>query len=212
MNKKVFLVILFFISGMLFAQNTSTQVTHIMDKTLQKYNALSAFSLDFTVNIDENAKTIKNFKGVLFVKKDKYFVIFEEQVIANDGKMIWNYQKSANEVSFFEVEEDDLMFNPQKILNNWAQEYAAKFIREEELQKKQTFIVDLTPKKRSPFYKIRLFVDKETFYIQQIMMYEMDGSTITYAITKFTPNAVISDAKFTFNKNDYPNVQINDMR
>jgi outer membrane lipoprotein-sorting protein len=85
-------------------------------------------------------------------------------------------------------------------------------IREEEFQKKQVTLIDLSPKKKSSFYKIRLFIDKSTSYIQKMMLYEMDGTVISYTITTFIPNAVLEDAKFTFNKNDYPDVEINDMR
>jgi len=212
-KKKKILILLLFVSGALFAQNTLPQATPIIEKTAQKYNALSTFSLDFTVNIEETGKKTQNFKGVLLVKKNKYFLTFEDQIIANDGKIMWNYQKSTNEVALFEAEDDDFsMFHPTKMLNNWEKEYTAKFIREEELQKRQVFIIDLTPKKKSPFYKIRLFIDKQTSYIQQIMMYEVDGATITYAITKFTPNTAVSKDKFTFNKNEFPDVEVIDMR
>ena len=216
-NKCFFFVALFFISSALLAQNaakpTTSQVTAIIEKAAQKYNALSSFSLDFTVSMEENNKVIQSFKGVLFVKKDKYFLTFEDQIIANDGKIMWNYQKSTNEVTLFEADEDAFsMFHPTKMLNNWEKEYTAKFIREEEFQKKRVFVVDLAPKKKSPFYKIRLFIDKTTSYIQQVMMYEMEGPTVTYTITKFTPNVVISDAKFTFDKNEYPGVEVVDMR
>jgi len=216
-NKNFFFIALFFISSTLLAQNAVpsmvTQGAPIIEKAAQKYNALSSFSLDFTVSIEENNKVIQSFKGVLFVKKDKYFLTFEDQIMGNDGKIMWNYQKSTNEATLFEAEDDDFsMFHPAKMLMNWDKEYSAKFIREDELQKKQVNIVDLTPKKRSPFYKIRLFIDKATSYIQQVMMFEIDGPTITYTITKFTPNAVVSDAKFTFNKNDFPDVQVIDMR
>ena len=212
-NKPLFLIIFSLISGALFAQSTLPQATPIIEKTAQKYNALSTFSLDFTVNIEETGKKPQNFKGVLLVKKDKYFLTFEDQIIANDGKMMWNYQKSIEEATLFEAEDDDFsMFHPTKMLSNWDKEYTAKFIREEELQKKQVFIIDLTPKKKSPFYKMRLFIEKQTSYIHQIMMYEVDGPTITYAITKFTPNVVISEDKFTFNKNDFPGVEVIDMR
>ena len=212
-NKNFFWVIIFFISNALFAQNKPAEAVAIVEKSAQKYNALSAFSLDFTVIINKNEKTLQNFKGVLFVKKEKYFLSYQEQTIANDEKMMWNYQKETNEVTFFEADEGDFsMFHPAKMLSNWEAEYNAKFIREEELQKKQVYVMDLTPKKKSSFYKMRLFIDKTTFYIQQAMMYEFDGSIITYIVTKFTPNATISDAKFTFNPNDYSNVQIIDMR
>jgi len=213
MNKKNFLIIFSFISGALFAQNVPPQATSIVEKTAQKYNALSSFSLDFEVNIDETGKKTQNFKGVLFVKKEKYFLTFEDQIIANDGKVMWNYQKSANEVALFEAEDDDFsMFHPIKMLNDWEKEYTVKFFREEELQKKQVFVIDLIPNKKSLFYKIRLFIDKETSYIQQVTMYEVEGVPFTYMITKFTPQAVISEDKFTFNKNDFPEVEVIDMR
>ena len=213
MNQKIFFVVLFFISGTLLAQNASPQAASILEKTAQKYHALSSFSIDFSVNIEENNKKTQNFKGVLLVKKDNYFLTFEDQIMANDGKIMWNYQKSTNEVVLFEAEDDAFsIFHPTQMLTNWAATYTAKFIREEEFQKKQVHIIDLTPKKKSPFYKIRLFIDKQTSYIQQIMMYEMEDATVTYTITKFTPNAVIAEGKFTFNKNDFPGVEVVDMR
>jgi outer membrane lipoprotein-sorting protein len=205
---------LLFAYGVLFAQNTPVQVEPIVEKTVQKYNALSTFSLDFSMTVDENKSKSQSFTGNLLVKKEKYYLTFEDQIIANDGKMIWNYQKNANEVSFFEIDDDDdfSMFHPTKMLSNWKEEFTAKFIREDTLQKKRVNIVDMTFKKKSPFYKMRLFIDKTTSLIQQIKMYEMDGVTIIYTINKFSPPPPLADDKFIFNKNDYPNVQINDMR
>jgi len=213
MVKKIFLILFFFASCSLWAQTVPPQASAIMEKTVQKYNTLSAFSFDFSVNIENPKKEIENFTGVLFVKKEKYFLTFEDQIIANNGKISWNYQKSTNEASLFDADEDDFsIYHPSKLLDNWNNEYEAKVIREEEQQKKQVILVDLSPKKKSSFYKIRLFIDKTTSYIQKMMMYEVDGTTITYTITKFTPNVAVDDTKFTFNKNEYPDVQINDMR
>ena len=206
------MIAFFFITCSLFAQNTNTQVASIIDKTAQKYKALSTFSMNFKVYM-ENGAMNQDDEGVLWVKKDKYYLTFDDQIIANDGITMWNFQKNINEVSLFEAEDDDfVLFHPAKMLNNWNKEYDAKFIREEEIQKKQMLIVDFKPKKRSSFYKIRLFIDKNTSYIQKMMLYEMDETTTTYIITKFKPNAIIEDTKFIFNKKDYPNVQINDMR
>jgi outer membrane lipoprotein-sorting protein len=211
--KKFLLMLMWIITGTLFAQNAPQSATSILEKTAQKFTALTAFSLDFIVKVEENGKTVYQLSGTAFGKKEKYLISLEDQTVANDGKMMWNYQKNTNEALLFETEDDDfLMFHPTKILNNWNEEYAAKFIKEEELQNKQVFVVDLTPKNKAPFYKIRLFIDETAFTIQQVMMYEAEGATITYSIAKFTPNAAVPDAKFTFNKNDYPKVQIIDLR
>jgi outer membrane lipoprotein-sorting protein len=213
MRIKTLITILFLFSGVLFAQNTPPSAISIMEKTAQKYNALSALALDFSMNIEVSGKKTHNFDGVLLVKKEKYYLTFEDQIVANDGTTMWNYQKNTNEASIFEAEDDEfMMFHPLTMLKNWNKEYSAKFIREEELQKKKVNIIDLTPKKQSQFYKIRLFIDKTTSYIQQVMMYETDNTTLTYTVTKFTPNAEVADTKFNFNKRDFPDVQVSDMR
>jgi len=216
MQKKIFSIsVIFFFTCWIFAQNQNAtpQVAPIIEKLLDKYQTISSISIHFNMEMKNNSTIIQNLKGMIHVKNEKYYLTFDDVIMANDGKMIWNYQKSINEVSFFDTKEDDFsIFPPTKMLQNWNKEFDAKFIREEEMQKKQRIIVDLKPKKQSSFYKIRLVIDKSTSYIHQIIMYEPDNTTITYTITKFTPNATIADAQFIFNKNDYPHVQINDMR
>jgi outer membrane lipoprotein-sorting protein len=213
MLKNKLLVLLFFLTGTLFAQTTPPSAIPIMEKTVKKLNALAAFSIDFTLNVEEKGKKTQDFAGVLIVKKEKYYLTFQDQIIVNDGIMMWNYQKNSNEVSIFDADDDDFsMLHPLKMLNDWEKEYGAKFIREDDLNKNRVNILDLTPKKKSQFYKIRLFINKTTSYIQQIMMYDMDGTTLTYTVAKFTPNAAVEDSKFIFNKKDYPDVQVNDMR
>ena len=213
MLRKLLFTVLCFTSCALMAQNAPPQATQIMEKTAEKYNALSAFMFEFKVIFEVKEKSTKKMDGTLWVKKDKYFLSFDDQIIANDGKTLWNYQKNINEASLFEPEDDEFsMFQPTKLLNNWKNDYYAKTIREEELNKKTVILIDLTPKKKSTFYKLRLFIDKKTSYIHKVLMYEVEGATIIYTITKFTPNVVVADEKFTFNKVNYPNVQVNDMR
>jgi outer membrane lipoprotein-sorting protein len=161
---------------------------------------------------DPVVKSIK-MNGVLFVKSNKYLLTLDDQIIANDGTMMWNYQKSINEASIFNADDDDfLIYHPMKILNNWDKDYLAKIIREEGDNEKVIIIVDLTPKHQLTFYKMRLFIEKSTSYLKKIIIYQVDAPTITYSIVKFNSKDQVEDSKFIFNKNDYPNVQVNDMR
>ena len=213
MNKNLFFIVLFFLSCTLSAQNNPNKDSVLLEKTTEKYSALSAFSMDYTFKVDDPAIKFPTYKGNLLVQKEKYYLTVDDQVIANDGKLLWNYQKNVNEVSFFEANDDSFsMFNPMIMLNNWSKDYKAKFIRKEEFQKKMMLIVDLTPVKQFQFYKFRLFIDESTSYIQKIVMYDMDNTTTIYTITKFTPNVSVPEDKFTFKKIDYPDVQVNDMR
>ena len=213
MNKKIFFIALFFVSCTLLAQNSPNKDSVIIEKTTQKYNTLASFSMEYSFKVDDPAIKFPTYKGMLLVQKEKYYLLVDDQIIGNDGKMLWNYQKNANEVSFFEAHDDSFsMFNPMIMLNNWNKDYKAKFIRKETSQKNMNLLMDLTPVKPYQFYKIRLFIDENTYYVQKIVMYDMDNTTTTYTITKFIPNAWIPEDKFTFNKSDYPGVQVNDMR
>jgi chaperone LolA len=211
--KKIILIVFFIASCTLYAQSSLPQAASVLEKTAQKYNELSAFSLDFKFTMTAMEINIHNFNGKLWVKKDKYYLMFDDQIMANDGKTCWNYQKTTNEATLFDAEDDEFMiFHPVQIINNWSNEYSAKVTNEEVFKQKMVVLVDLTPKKTASFNRLRLFIDKETSYIKQIIIHENEGITMTYTITKFTPNMPVSDAKFTFKKNDYPNVQVSDMR
>jgi len=216
MNKKIFSVVLFLIftfNALLAQPEPKQDAADMLWKTVQRYNVLQSFSIDFTLKFENNVVKLPIIKGVLLVKKEKYHLSFGDQIVANDGKMVWNFQKESNEISLFATEDDEFsIFQPLKMLNNWDKDYNAKLIRKEENQKKMDIIIDLTPKIQSSFYKTRLFIDEATYYIQKILMYDIDGTITTYSITKFLSNIEIDERKFIFNKTDFPNVQINDMR
>jgi len=214
MMKKVLLFLLFFTAVFtLFAQNPSQSAAPVLEKTAKKYNQLSTFSSDFKIDMLESDKKIHSFTGKLWVKKEKYYLTFDDQIMANDGQICWNYQHTTNEATIYDAEDDEfMMFHPTQILNNWSKDYTAKFVKEEKLQQKTLILIDLTPKKKTSFNTLRLFIDKETSYIQKIVLMAEEGMSLTYSITKFTPNTPISDEKFVFNKKVYPNVQVSDMR
>ena len=52
--------------------------------------------------------------------------------------------------------------------------------------------------------------DKEQ--ISEITIHDKNGGKIHYKIDKFTPEVEVTDADFTFNPEDYPDVEIVDMR
>ena len=210
---KLLIFLLFSIIGTLFAQSSPPDPAAFLNNTAQRYNVLPAFSFKFTVSVDD--PVVKNAKitGQLFIKKEKYYLKLDDQIIANDGVTMWNYQKTINEVSFFDATDDDFsLYHPIRILNSWDKDYNAKTINEEMVNNVKVTIIDLTPKKQLTFYKMRLYIENSTSLIQKIMIYQIDSPTITYSITKFTFNDTIEDSIFTFNKKDYPNVHVNDMR
>ena len=86
------------------------------------------------------------------------------------------------------------------------------YIKDEVQGGKTIAIIDMTPIKAKSYYKVRLNIDKIAQQITSTIVYDKNGSTYTYTVTKFTSNVPMADALFTFNKANYPGVQVNDMR
>lgn len=193
--------------------NTDQGATKIMEEVIAKYNTFSNMSIDFTFKSEKNKTVLLTSKGKLIIKGEKYHATFDNQIYACDSILVWNYQKEGNEVSLYEFDENEKpIFHPTKFISNWKTEFTAKFIREEFKNNKTIQIIDLTPKKGASYYKIRIFIDKNKKEIIQTQIFEKDNTIYSYIITSMITNSTISDQIFKFNKNNYPNVQINDMR
>lgn len=213
--KKValFLLTFAFISAS-FAQNIDGGATEILKKVSSKYQNYSSMQFNYTLKTTKNEKTLSVGKGDFFIKANKYKTTFDDQQIFCDGVSIWNYQKSTNEVSIydFDLGDEQNILNPQNILKNWDKQFRAKFIRDEFTNNVQVSLIDLTPKTAQSYYRIRIFVNKTSFNIVKIAVYEKDNTIYTYSIEQFKSNVPLDDKIFTFDKGNYPNVEVNDMR
>lgn len=196
------------------AQNTDGGATELLKKVSAKYQAYTSMQFHYTLKATKESKTISTYQGDFYLKGSKYRTTYNGQSFFCDGKSLWNYQKSTNEVSIYEYDADDdeNLMNPQRILKNWDKHFRAKFIRDEFINNQSVSLIDLTPKINQSYYRIRLFINKSNLNILRIAMYEKDNTIYTYYIEQFKPNVTLSDSYFVFDKTKYPGVEENDMR
>lgn len=197
-----------------FAQSTDGGATEMLKKVSAKYQAFTSMQFHYTLKSTKENKTISTSQGDFALKGSKYHTTYNGQTFFCDGKSIWNYQKSTNEVSIYEYdpEDDGNLMNPQKILKNWDRHFRAKYIRDEFINNVSNAIIDLSPKASQSYYRIRLYINKGNNQILRIAMYEKDNTTHTYYIEQFKPNVSLSDSYFVFDKSKYPGVEVNNMR
>lgn len=203
------LVISFMISWSLMAQSDKKAET-ILNSVSTKTKSYKTISISFSYTMENTKKKIKDtYTGTLLSKGDKYKLTISKQIVICDGKTVWTYLKDANEVQISEVEPNDDSFTPTKLLTNYTKEYKSKFVQEQGNNQ----IIELYPlKKGKSFIKVQLTIDKAKQQVMKFVIYDKNGSTFTYAITKFTPDLNIADKEFVFNKADHPGVEVNDMR
>jgi outer membrane lipoprotein carrier protein len=210
MVKQISLVLMALVISLGVMAQSDKKAENILNSVTAKTKSYKTISISFTYTMENTKKKIKDsYSGTLLSKGDKYKLNISKQEVICDGKTVWTFLKDANEVQISEVEPNDDSFTPTKLLTNYTKDYKSKFIEE----KGNTQVIELYPlKKGKSFTKVQLTVDKTKLQVMKFVIFDKNGSTFTYAISKFTPDLTIADKEFVFNKADHPGVEINDMR
>ena len=72
-------------------------------------------------------------------------------------------------------------------------------------------IIDLFPEESDVFIKATLAIETTKNQLHKITMHDKNGGTYTYLITSFKNNSK-SIPRFIFNTDDYPGIEIIDLR
>ena len=215
--KKLFTILSFSLAMLAVQAQTSNdpKAKKILDGVSTKFKTYKAPQAVFTYKV-ENAqgKALSTKKGTVTMKGNKYKVTMDGMEIYSDGKTIWNYDKSANEVTINNVDASGNAMTPQKLLTNfYDKDFLYKYNGEKKDGSKTVQEIELTPTdKTRPFHKVYLLVDKSASSISTARFLEKSGSRYSYTISSLKPSATVTDKDFTFDKSKHPNVEVVDLR
>ncbi len=214
--KYIGLIISIAMSVSLFAQNNEKgdkKSNKIMDDFTVKTESYKSFQAEFIYKMENEEAGIDESKdGVLTVEGDKYNLKIAGQEVISDGETIWTYIEDAEEVQVNEVEEGDDAITPNNLLTAYNKDYKSNFVKEAFVYGTSAYIIDLKPSEGKSFSKVRLTIDKEKMQILDITIFDKNGSTYSYVIRKFIPNIEMADGLFYFDTNNFPDVDVVDMR
>jgi outer membrane lipoprotein carrier protein len=202
------------------AQNNSLgkndpEAKAILDKVSAKFKTFKGVQSGFNLKIeDAKGKVQGNKKGTVYMKGTKYRVIVPGQEIYCDGKNIWTYDKSSNEVTITKFDPSTSTITPQKLFTNfYDKDFLYKLNGEKKEGAKTIQEIEMTPvDKTKTFHKILVYVDKASQIISGTKVLEKNGNKYTYTVASLNPNASLSDAQFVFNKASFPGVEELDLR
>jgi outer membrane lipoprotein-sorting protein len=204
--KKLILIITFYLPTCIFAQDNKAKL--ILDQLSVKTKSYSNIEAHFTnsfVSVEAGVNEQQN--GILFVEDNSYKLKLKNQTVISDGETNWFILEDENEVNITEVDEEE-GFNPSNIFNMYEQGYKYNFIKED-LGK---FYIELYPTTEGMFSKLVMIIDKNKMEIKSLTMIDKNNSQYTYNINKFITNQEFPKNYFYFNKLNYPNIDIIDLR
>ena len=92
----------------------------ILDAVSSHFKTYKSPEASFTYQV-ENAegKVLSTKKGSVKMKGNKYKVTMDGTEIYSDGKTVWNYDKSTNEVTVDNINSSGTAMTPQKMFTNF---------------------------------------------------------------------------------------------
>ncbi len=187
----------------------------LLESVTAKFKSYSTVKAGFTFQVEDAAGKVQGTKtGTAYLKGNQYKVELTDQEIYCDGKTVWTYDKSSNEVQINDFDASESSFTPQKAFSNfYDKDFLYKLNEEKKEGGKTLQEVELTPTdKTKAFFKILAYVDKVTKNIVSTRLFEKNGSRYVYSVTSFTPNAKMENNMFTFDTRKYPGVEVIDLR
>jgi len=208
-------MVLCIVGPVVVAQKNDPAAKQILDGVSAKFKTFSSVQAGFSYKVeDAKGKTMSSKTGTVWMKGNKYRVSFGGQEIFSDGKTVWNYDKSTNEVTINDVDESGKSLTPQKLFTDFYDKDFLYILNGEKKAGNKTLQeIEMTPTDKSkPFHKVYLQVDKDAKTIYSTKVLENGGNRYTYTVSTMKTNSPVADNQFLFDKKKYPGVEEVDLR
>jgi outer membrane lipoprotein-sorting protein len=195
------------------AQATTASVLDMMDKSASDFRSLTA-DLENTKYTDV-VKDTSTETGRIYVRRDQKMRIEitkpDPRTILRTGDSLFMYTPKIKRVEEFDLGKNRAMVDQYVLLGfgtksqNLQRSYDVKLVKEEELDGRRTFLLELTPKSddvRKKITKIEMWIDGSSWLPDQQKFYEAGSADyIEFHYSNVMKNLKIADSRF---KQDWP--------
>lgn len=195
-------------------QGSDRRSAYILDRVSSQTKAYETLKIDFVYSMENRIDNIsETINGTIYMKGDKYALMFGEQKIICDGETVWTYLKSVNEVQIGNFEkEDEESLTISNIFNLYETGHRSKYIRVGRYNNTDVHVIELVPTEQRGYHKVRLNINVENKALVSAVVFDRNQNTFTYEIVNQTGNISLPEDKFTFNTAKYPDIEIIDLR
>lgn len=190
------------------------EAAKLLKKAQAKFNSLKDVSVGFKKSLEGGitGKKAAGFAGTMKLKKDKYRIELSDQLIICNGKTLWHYLKTENEVTVSNYDAKD-GFSPDKVFKISQNDMKARYDGADNLAGVATEKVSMFPNnKATDYFRIEVWFEAQKHFPRKMKIFNRNGSVITYELTDFKTDANITEEQFTFNAGAYPGVELIDNR
>ncbi len=185
----------------------------LIKKAGDKIKSYNSLTIDFTY-IHENIsqEIYETSPGKIFIQGNKYNIKSNDYQYISDGETVWVCLIDAGEIHVSYADDIDQSMNPVHLLEEFQEHYRAKLIRQENVLGNIVNLVDAIPNQPRSFFKYRVAISDSDNMLSYIKAYDRHGGTYKIQFDEVKKNMTIPEEKFVFDENEYPDMDIIDLR
>jgi len=200
------------------AEDSDPRAKAILDEIRQRFESLESLGADFTLDITFPEEPTESQKGKIAKQGDKFRMSMASQTVISDGETLWMIFDHNKEVQINnmpdEAEMGGMVLSPESLLNFYDHGDFAYFITGEAREAGQVVQqIEFKPMDRNAEYtKLRMNVSKASKDVVSVTAFGRDGSRYKLSLDRLVPNKRFPAGHFAFNKSDYPDYYVEDLR
>ena len=207
MKNKILIAVFLFSQLISFGQDEKAE--KILKDLSTNTKSYSNMDVDFDFNFINTSQDInESQKGNIKINQNKFRLDLNQQLIISDDSIQWIYLKESNELQIMEYDSQDEMISPNKLFTIYENGYKSQYIE----LKENNHIIDLFPIESNEFKNIQLHIDQDKIQLKKIILFDKNGGSFSYSITKLITDKEIDKNTFRFNEANYPDLEIIDLR
>ncbi len=190
------------------AQSSTATLDKVVEKFRQSGGISASFSLTVANALDE---PIEKQNGTIKLSGNKFYWETPTMTVWYDGKLQWAYVKATDEVNLTEPTPEEIAaINPYILIDTYKQNFNAKALKSANNQERVT---ELTPKKKGTNIERIVITTYTTTSIPYSFKIDYSDRThCTIVLSKYATGQNFTDATFVFDKKQYPQAELIDLR
>lgn len=216
MTKKIFVLALL-LAPLFFAQSFAAkkdaEARKVLDSTAARINKAGGISLRFTATTLVGKAEQGRVSGTMDILRKRFVLSTPETKSWFDGKTQWTLQTDDEEVAMTEPTGAELQaINPYAFIEIYKQGFNYKMKRGKLINGQTGYKIFMTADNgKQEIREIYLEID-EKFHPVRVSMRQGRNNWVRIVVTNFSTGQKFPDKHFAFPQNEYPNVEIIDLR
>ncbi len=192
----------------LFAQETDPDA--VLDKVVSAIKAGSPVCMDYSYKVyDDERELLQSDKGVIYIDNSRYALLMQDMKVWCDGATQWSYMREVDEIYVTDASSDEAQnLSPLYVMECYREGYDASLD-----DKGDEWLVKLQAEDdEADVESVELLISKDANRLVAMLIHLSGQGYLEIVLDGYTSRCGIDKDVFECPLNDFPGIEVIDMR